>query len=170
MYASRRWAALAVVAVFAVPIAVQAAPTTGVGGTAGKLELKTGGRVDTPSGKFLKLASRTFTGSSGPVLVRFSGEGSDLDSNAQAVFVGRSYAAMEVRVLLNGVPMAPGSITFLDNSGTIAVKKPHPAVASFEWAGTLSTGRRQTVTVQWRNLHTWDSATILRWTLAIQHA
>ena len=68
------------------------------------------------------------------------------------------------------MPFAPGTVTFLDNGGAIGIRRPRLAVSSFEWAGALSSGGAQTVTVQFRNIHTWDTATILRWTLTIQHA
>jgi hypothetical protein len=81
---------------------------------------------------------------------------------------------MKVRVLLNGAPLAPGAVTLLDNSGKIgersSLQGSRASAAAFDWAGTVSTGGPQTITVQFRNLHTWDSATLLRWTLTIVHA
>jgi hypothetical protein len=102
--------------------------------------------------------------------VRFSGEGSQLDTNSSAEFVGRAYAGMRVRVVLNGVPSLPERSPFIDNTGKIGVRAARPLAASFEWAGTISAPGSQTVAVQFRNLHTWDSATLMRWTLTVQHA
>ena len=143
-------------------------------GAALGLEVATGDRIDTPSGKFMTVTSKTFTAGSGPIAVRFAGEGYEEDWNAEAQFVGKSYAAMKVRVLLNGAPLAPGAVTLLDNSGKIgersSLQGSRASAAAFDWAGTVSTGGPQTIEVQFRNLRTWDSATLLRWTLTIIHA
>jgi hypothetical protein len=140
----------------------------------GTLAFETGDRIDTPSGRFVTVTSKAFTAGSGPLVVRFAGEGYVEDWNRQAEFVGKSYAAMKVRVLLNGAPLAPDAVTLLDNSGKIgersSLQGSRASAASFDWAGTVSTPGSQTVTVEFRNVHTWDSATLLRWTLTIQHA
>lgn len=156
--------------------AVAAAVVTAgsAGGPAGMVETVTGDRIDTPSGKFLPVVSRTFTAASGPIVVRFAGEGLVEDWNSNAGFVGKSYAAMKVRVLLDGVPMVPGVVTFVDNAGRIGERsplaRPRGHAAAFDWAGIVATAGSHTVTVEFRNLHTWDSATLLRWTLTVQHA
>jgi hypothetical protein len=149
---------------------VGAATAVTGGGPAGVVEFQTGNRIDTPSGTFQEVTSLTFTAAAGPLVVRFSGAGSELDTNSLAEFVGRAYASMRVRVLLNGVPLAPGAVTFIDNTGKIRVRATRPRAASFEWAGTVSAPGQQTVAVQFRNLHSFDSATLTRWTLTVQHA
>ena len=89
-----------VLAIVAVGLAVGgaagavAATTGGGGGTAAALDFETGGRIDTPSGTFQEVTSKTFTAASGPIVVRFAGEGYEEDWNRNAVFVGRSYAAI----------------------------------------------------------------------------
>jgi hypothetical protein len=160
--------AAAVMVIVALTVGVAAATTSGA--PAGSVDFSTGGRVDTPSGTFVTLTTQTVTAAPGPIVVRFSGEGYVQDFNSQAAFVGRSYAAMRVRVLLNGVPMSPGRVNFIDNSGKIAVRRPRPTAASFEWAGTVATAGNQEVMVQFRNRRVFDSATLLRWALVIQHA
>lgn len=169
MLAKRRVIALAGAVALTVGVAVGVAAATTSGGPAGSVDSFTGGRVDTPSGTFVNLTSQTVPATPGPIVVRFSAEGYAQDFNSQAAFVGRSYAAMRVHVLLNGAPMAPGRVNFIDNSGEIGVRRPRPATASFEWAGTVATPGNQEITVQFRNLRVFDSATVLRWTLVIQH-
>jgi hypothetical protein len=143
-------------------------------GPAGVVETVTGGRMDTPTGRFLPVVSQSFTAAGGPIVVRFAGEGLVEDWNDRAGFVGKKYAAMKVRVLLDGAPMEPGAVTFVDNGGRIGERSPLPSprgrAAAFDWAGTVATAGAHAVTVEYRNLHTWDSATLLRWTLTIQHA
>ena len=144
-------------------------------GPAGVVETVTGGRIDTPSGRFLPVVSRTFTAASGPIVVRFAGEGLVEDWNDRAGFVGKKYAAMKVRVLLDGVPMEPGA------GHVRRQRRPHrraqPAAEPPRPCRRVRLGRDRspppashTVTVEFRNLHTWDSATLLRWTLTVQHA
>jgi hypothetical protein len=70
------------------------------------------------------------------VVVCFSGAGSELDTNSLAAFVGRAYAAMGVRCF-NGVPLAPGRVTFLDNTGKIGVRAARPRAA---WAAPPKPG------------------------------
>lgn len=158
-----------------VSVGVGVAAATTSGGPAGSVDFFTGGRVDTPSGSFVTLTTQTITAGPGPIVVRFSGDGyaQDLNGqtvNGQPVFLGRSYAAMRVRVLLNGAQMSPGRVNFIDNSGKIGVRSPRPTAGSFEWAGTVAAGGNQEITVQFRNLHVYDGAIVLRWTLVIQHA
>jgi hypothetical protein len=143
-------------------------------GPAGVVETVTGDRIDTPSGRFMQVVSQSFTAGTGPIVVRFAGEGLVEDWNEMAGFVGKEYAAMKVRVLVDGAPMEPGAVTFVDNGGRIGERSPLPRprgrAAAFDWAGTVASAGAHTVTVQFRNIHTWDSATLLRWTLTIQHA
>jgi hypothetical protein len=155
-------------------VAAAVATSGSASGPAGVVEAVTGDRIDTPSGVFLPVTSQTFTAGNGPIVVRFSGEGLVEDWNSMAGFVGKQYAAMKVRVLLDGVQLAPGAVTFVDNGGQIAQRSPLASprgrAAAFDWAGTVATTGQHTVTVEFRNLHTWDSATLLRWTLIVQHA
>ena len=62
----------------------------------------------------------------------------------------------------------------LDNSGKIdersSLQGSRASAAAFDWAGTVADPGAQTVTVEFRNLRTWDSATLLRWTLTILHS
>jgi hypothetical protein len=139
------------------------------GGTAAQVEFKTGGAVSTPSGTFLTIVSDSFTAGPGPIVVRFSAVGSEQDWNRSPAFVGLHYAAMRVRVLLNGAGMAPGASTLIDNRGVRADRTPRPIAAGYEWAGTIASGGTQVVRVQLANLHTFDMATLDHWTLVIQH-
>ena len=81
---------------------------------------------------------------------------------------------MKVRVLLDGVPMepAPSRSSTTAAASASAARWPSPAGVPPRSTGP---GRSpppagHTVTVEFRNLHTWDSATLLRWTLTVQHA
>jgi len=158
-------------------VAVAAGAATGGGGAGGgpavNLDFVTGGRVDTPSASFQPVLAKSFEAQRGVLVVRFSAEGCVQDTNAQAQFVGRAYAAIKVRVLLNGVPLEPGAVTLIDNGGKIGepcgLSGKRASAASFEWGGLAGTAGTQTVEVQFRNINQWDSATLLRSTLAIQH-
>jgi len=85
-----------------------------------------------------------------------------------ARFVGRSYAAVLVRVLLDGAVLAPGVVTFGDNTGKISVNEARPRAASFEWVGQLRAGSHR-VEVQLRNRTLWDKGGMTRRTLVVQH-
>jgi hypothetical protein len=143
------------------------------GGPAVNLDFVTEGRIDTPSATFQPVIAKSFESQRGVLVVRFSAEGCVQDTNAQAQFVGKAYAAIKVRVLLNGVPLAPGTVTLIDNAGKIGepcgLQGTRASAASFEWGGLATTAGQQTVEVQFRNIRAWDSATLLRSTLAIQH-
>ncbi len=169
----RRKRVLAAGAAALVAVAVAAGAARGVVG-AGQVPVvayKTGGSVSTPSGKFITVASRTFAANPGPVVVRFSASGSVRDFNQGGVFVGHSYAALIVRVVVgtNNV-LSPGPVRFLDNAGKIRVAKARPVANSFEWVGELGgTSNLKTVKVQVANLNTWDLAEITKWNLVVQH-
>jgi hypothetical protein len=160
-------AAVAIVAVAAAG-GIAIAGTSG-GGTAAQVEFKTGGAISTPSGVFLTIATDSFSANPGPITVRFSAVGSEQDWNRAPAFVGRHYAAMRVRVLLDGAGLAPGASAFIDNRGVRADRTPRPISAGYEWAGMIGTGGTHTVRIQLANLHTFDMATINHWTLVIQH-
>jgi hypothetical protein len=177
---SRKRKAVAAVAAGALLIAVVAGAAIGGSGPAGigggpaaNLDFVTGGRVDTPSASFQPVIAKSFEAQRGVLVVRFSAEGCVQDTNAQAQFVGRAYAAIKVRVLLNGVPLAPGAVTLMDNAGKIGercgLEGTRASAASFEWGGLVTTAGQQTVEVQFRNIRVFDSATLLRSTLAIHH-
>jgi hypothetical protein len=137
-------------------------------GSVGSASFATGGRVDTPSGTFLNVrAPVAVTSVAGPLLVRFSATGYEQDFNRGGSFVGKRYAAMNVRVLVDGVQVGP-AVRFFDNTGKIGVQKPRPTTTSYEWARHVGAGNHS-VTVQFKNRTTWDSATILASTLAVQH-
>jgi hypothetical protein len=172
--ARKRTVATALAAVaLAVGGAAGAAISDTGGGPAPNLDFATGDRVDTPSASFQQLIAKAFSSERGAMVVRLSAEGCVQDTNGQGRFVGRAYAAMQVRALLNGVPLAPGTITLLDNAGKIGepcgLGGQRASAASFEWGGAVTTAGPQTVTVQFRNVRAWDSATVLHSTLVIQH-
>jgi hypothetical protein len=168
----RRGRALGVAAVTVLVGAVAggiALANTSGSGTAAQVEFKTGGAISTPSGTFLTIVTDSFTANPGPIVVRFSAVGDEQDWNAAPAFVGRHYAAMRVRVLLNGSALAPGASTFIDNRGLRSARTPRPIAAGYEWAGMIGSGGAQTVRVQLANLHTFDMANLNHWTLVIQH-
>lgn len=161
---------IAVVAVVALAAAGGVARATiNGGGAAGQVEFQTGTGVNTPSGAFITVATRTFTSAAGPIVVSFSAEGWDQDWGSGGTFIGHDFASLRVRVLLNNTPMSPGAAVFFDNTGKITIKTPRPTAASFDWAGTIATGGTKTVKVQVANLHTFDMGQINRYTLSVQH-
>ena len=126
--------------------------------------------IETPSGTYLPITRATFrTTVEGPMTVRFSGTAHASDwTGPDARFVGRSYAALLVRVLLDGAPLAPGAVVFGDNTGKVSINAARPKAASFEWAKEVTAGSHR-VEVQFRNRRTWDIGGITRWSLVIQH-
>jgi len=167
MFAKRRLIAVFGLIVVGATILVLGATGATGGGAIGNVSFKTSGRVDTPSGSFVNTGSSVTVNPSGPgpMLIRFSASGYEQDFNSGGVFSGRRYAAMVVRVIVNGVQVGP-AVRFFDNTGKIGVQKPRPTTASYEWA-TNTTAGAKTVRVQFKNLHTFDSATLLKSTLTV---
>jgi hypothetical protein len=103
----------------------------------------------------------------GPMLIRFSATGYEQDFNSGGGFAGHKYAAMFVRVLVNGSQVGP-AVRLFDNTGKVGVQKPRPTTTSYEWAVNTTPGSK-TVRVQFKNLNTFDNATILHSTLTVQN-
>ncbi len=163
---SRLLAVLAAFALIAGVVVVAAIGATG-SGAADQVTFETGGRHDTPSGSFVNTGSAVTVNpsGSGPTLIRFSATGYEQDFNSGGAFAGHRYAAMLVRVLVNGSQVGP-AVRFFDNTGKIGVQKPRPTTTSYEWAANTTTGVKN-VRVQFKNRNTFDSATILRSTLTV---
>ena len=139
-------------------------------GTSDKIAFKTGANASTPSGSFIDVpgAATTVTASvDGPLVVRFSAAGSVRDLNSGGAFAGHDFAAMSVRVLVNGVQVGP-AVRFFDNTGKVGVRKPRPTTASYEWAKHVTAGP-QDVQVQFKNLHAFDDANIDGFTLTAHY-
>jgi hypothetical protein len=130
---------------------------------------KTSGRVDTPSSTFLNTNSAVTVTPPTPstLAIRFSASGYEQDFNSGGSFAGKRYAAMLVRVTVDGLPVGP-VVRLFDNTGKIGVQKPRPTVSSYEWIANVSAGSH-TVRVQFKNLNTFDNATILKSTLSVLH-
>ena len=165
---TRRQIAVAVTCSVLVAAGLIGAAVARSGGAAGSVEFKTGGAFSTPTGTFLPLTTDTFASGAGPIVVRLSAVGYVQDTNSGGGFVGKSYAALRVRVLVNGALLPPGVITLMDNTGKISISAPRPVAASYEWAGNAA-GGATTVRVEVANLHTFDNTQINHWTLSIQH-
>jgi len=130
---------------------------------------KTSGRVDTPSSTFLNTNSAVTVTPPTPstLAIRFSATGYEQDFNSGGSFAGKRYAAMLVRVTVDGLPVGP-VVRLFDNTGKVGVQKPRPTVSSYEWIANVSAGSH-TVRVQFKNLNTFDNATILKSTLSVLH-
>jgi hypothetical protein len=166
---SRLAGAFALLALVATVLAVGALGA-GDSGTSDQIRFKTGAHVSTPSGSFLNIpggsASVTAT-VDGPLVIRFSAEGTDRDLNSGGAFAGKKYAAMFVRVLVNGVQVGP-AVRFFDNTGKVGVSSPRATTTSYEWAKHVTAGI-QNIKVQFKNLHTFDDANIVAYTLSAQY-
>ena len=126
-------------------------------------------RIETPSGTYLRITQASFRSAAGPVTVRFSGNAYAIDwTGPDPRFVGRSYAALFVRVLLDGAVLPPGPVALADNTGKISVNAARPRAGSFEWVGRVPAGNHR-VEVQFRNRTTWDIGGMTRWSLVVQH-
>jgi hypothetical protein len=154
------------------PVAARSSVAATTTGVAPQLTIQSSSEpLETPSGTYLRVTTASFRSTvAGPVTVRFSGNAYASDwTGPDARFVGRSYAALLVRVLLDGAPLAPGPVTFGDNTGKISVNAARPKAASFEWADRVAAGNHR-VEVQFRNRRTWDLGGLTRWSLVLQHS
>lgn len=124
--------------------------------------------ISTPSSAFQTVDTRVVPVNAGPVLIRFSGFGFEQDWDSSPKFVGKSYAAMKARVLVNGVRKPP-TVTLIDNAGEIGVKTPQPRTGSYGWAFT-SGATTLTIKVQIANAHTFDMAQLTSYTITVLHA
>src|SRR4051794_26026055 len=111
------------IAVFAVAVLVAGVLVVGAigasdAGTSDKIAFKTGADASTPSGGFIDVPGAAITPNAttdGPLVIRFSAEGSVRDLSSGGGFSGHNYAAMFVRVLVNGVQVGP-VVRFFDNT------------------------------------------------------
>ena len=160
---------IAVLVPLALGAAVFAVGAIGASGDdiADHVNWKTSGRIATPSSTFINTNSAVTVTPPVPstLAIRFSATGYEQDFSSGGSFVGTHYAAMLVRVTLDGSPVG-SAVRFFDNTGKIGVKTPRPTVSSYEWIANVSTGTH-TVRVQFKNLNTFDNATILRSTLTV---
>jgi hypothetical protein len=139
-------------------------------GTSDKIAFRTGANASTPSGSFIDIpgGARTVASTAGgPLVIRFSAEGSVRDLNSGGAFAGHRFAAMFVRVLVNGVQVGP-VVRFFDNTGKIGVRRPRPTTASYEWAKHVTAGA-QNIKVQFKNLHAFDDANLNSFTLTAHY-
>jgi len=135
-------------------------------GTSDKIAFKTGAHASTPSGSFINVpggATSVAATADGPLVIRFSAEGSVRDLSSGGSFAGKKFAATFVRVLVNGVQVGP-VVRFFDNTGKVGVSSPRPTTASFEWAKHVTAGA-QNIQVQFKNLHAFDDSNLDAFTL-----
>ncbi len=165
---SKLMAVFVTLALGAAVLVVGAIGATG-SGTADQVTFRTSNRVDTPSGSFINTGSQVTVNpaGAGPMLISFSANGYEQDFNSGGGFAGHKYAAMLVRVLVNGSQVGP-AVRFFDNTGKVGVQKPRPTTTSYEWAVNTTSGAK-TVRVQFKNVNTFDNATILHSTLTVQN-
>ena len=149
---SRKSKLIAVVAPLALVLTVFAVTAIGASdsGTSDKIAFKTGAN-----------ASPT---SAGPLVIRLSAEGSVRDLNSGGGFSGHNYAAMFVRVLVNGSQVGP-VVRFFDNTGKVGVSKPRPTTASYEWAKHVTGAGAQNIQLQFKNRNAFDDANLDSFTL-----
>ena len=157
-------ALLAISAAIAAVSAIGATDT----GTSDKIAFKTGSNASTPSGSFINVPGGSLSVSpttAGPLVIRFSAEGSVRDLSSGGGFAGHKFAAMFVRVLVNGSQVGP-VVRFFDNTGKVGVSKPRPTTASYEWAKHVTGAGAQNIRVQFKNLHAFDDANLDSFTLS----
>jgi hypothetical protein len=135
-------------------------------GASDKIAFKTGANASTPSGGFIDVPGGSLSVAAtadGPLVIRLSAEGSVRDLSSGGGFAGHNFAAMFVRVLVNGVQVGP-SVRFFDNTGKVGVAKPRPTTASYEWGKHVTAGA-QNIQVQFKNLHAFDDSNLDAFTL-----
>jgi len=166
MFTKRRVIAATTLAVLGALVIVVGALGVGDNGTSDMIVFKTGANASTPSGNFIDVpggATTAAVSADGPLVIRFSAEGSVRDLSSGGGFAGHKYAAMFVRVLVNDVQVGP-VVRFFDNTGKVGVSKPRPATASYEWAKHVTAGA-QNIQVQFKNLHAFDDSNLNSFTL-----
>jgi hypothetical protein len=166
---SRLIAVFGLSAVVATVLVVGAIGAAG-GGASDQVKFKTGAHVSTPSGGFIDMPGANMSVAAsvdGALIISFSAEGSVRDLNSGGGFAGKNYAAMIVRVLVNGVQVGP-AVRFFDNTGKVGVSNPRPTTTSYEWAKQVTAGA-QNVKMQFKNLHAFDDANIDAYTLTTQY-
>src|SRR5262245_6473540 len=163
---SKLIAVLAPLALVAAAFTVAAIGASG-NGTSDKIAFKTGANASTPSGGFINVPGGSLSvspTSAGPLVIRFSAEGSVRDLNSGGGFAGHKFAAIFVRVLVNGTQVGP-VVRFFDNTGKVGVSKPRPTTASYEWAKNVAGAGAQNIQVQFKNLHAFDDSNLDSFTL-----
>jgi len=166
---SRKSKLIAVVAPLALVATVFAVTAIGASdsGTSDKIAFKTGANASTPSGSFINVPGGSLSvspTSAGPLVIRLSAEGSVRDLNSGGGFSGHNYAAMFVRVLVNGSQVGP-VVRFFDNTGKVGVSKPRPMTASYEWAKHVTGAGAQNIQLQFKNRNAFDDANLDSFTL-----
>jgi len=166
---ARKSRLIAVVAPLALVATVFAVTAIGASdsGTSDKIAFKTGANASTPSGSFINVPGGSLSvspTSAGPLVIRLSAEGSVRDLNSGGGFSGHNYAAMFVRVLVNGRQVGP-VVRFFDNTGKVGVSKPRPTTASYEWAKHVTGAGAQNIQVQFKNRNAFDDANLDSFTL-----
>jgi hypothetical protein len=166
---SRKSKLIAILAPLALVAAVFAVTAIGANdsGTSDKIAFKTGANASTPSGSFINVPGGSLSvtpTSAGPLVIRLSAEGSVRDLNSGGGFAGHKFAAMFVRVLVNGSRVGP-VVRFFDNTGKVGVSKPRPTTASYEWAKHVTGAGAQNIQLQFKNLNAFDDANINAFTL-----
>ena len=166
---SKKSKLIAIVTPLALVAAVFAVTAIGASdsGTSDKIAFKTGANASTPSGSFINVPGGSLSvspTSAGPLVIRLSAEGSARDLNSGGGFAGHKFAAMFVRVLVNGSPVGP-VVRFFDNTGKVGAQKPRPTTASYEWAKHVTGAGAQNIQLQFKNLNAFDDANINAFTL-----
>jgi hypothetical protein len=166
---SRKSKLIAVVAPLALVVTVFAVTAIGASdsGTSDKIAFKTGANASTPSGSFINVPGGSLSvspTSAGPLVIRLSAEGSVRDLNSGGGFSGHNYAAMFVRVLVNGSQVGP-VVRFFDNTGKVGVSKPRPTTASYDWAKHVTGVGAQNIQLQFKNRNAFDDANLDSFTL-----
>lgn len=166
---SRKSKLIAVVAPLALVATVFAVTAIGASdsGTSDKIAFKTGANASTPSGSFINVPGGSLSvspTSAGPLVIRLSAEGSVRDMNSGGGFSGHNYAAMFVRVLVNGSQVGP-VVRFFDNTGKVGVSKPRPTTASYDWAKHVTGAGAQNIQLQFKNRNAFDDANLDSFTL-----
>jgi hypothetical protein len=140
------------------------------GGSTGKVDFDSSNvLLETPSATYQKVTSMNVTTASGPLVIRFDAQAYVNDFNSGGSFDGTHYAAMLVRVTVDGVTVAPGGVRFTTNEGKRNINDPSGQTASFSWATSVGSGTHK-VEVDFRSLTTFDLSGLVRWTLTADHA
>ena len=125
-----------------------------------------GGDFETPSGNW-QTVDEVSVSIEGPLTTFvLTGEGFAQDYGSGGVFKGQDYAAMKVRLKVNGDVLQPGAMTFASNAGVKKSASPRTMGNTLTWF-YQSGSATLPVQIQVKNLNTNDLGGLDSWNLTV---
>ena len=130
-----------------------------------RLWIRTGVPFETSDDAWRTIDSFTLSANVGPIVsIRLTGDAYAQDFGAGGVFKGRKYAAMNVRIKVDGVVIPPGPLVMASNAGQIGVQARRPMGNSLEWWWQTA-APDPVIKIQARSRTQGDQAGFTKWSL-----